>query len=199
MYFFLIVMQEISKIWRLGMSHEDREYYNDFALETRKEYEKQQIEFRATGSFTPSTRFGKLEGTNIWVRTKWEEKNGLEQEVSTYDDCAFPKRPPEYDQEYERSMAASNIRRKLKLKGLLNDDGTVKEGADVELVKKYEKALAGTGENLSEADPGQDAEEGDNELGQYMEVDDDVADDTNDQGSENEESPCIEPKHIEEI
>jgi hypothetical protein len=190
-------MSEISKIWRLGMSHEDREYYNDFALETRKEYEKQQIEFRATGSFTPSTRFGKLEGTNIWVRTKWEEKNGLEQEVSKYDVCAFPKRPPEYDQEYQRSLAASSIRRKLKLKGLLNDDGTVKDGADIELVKKYESALTGIGENLSEADPSQDIEEGDdNEVGQYMEGEDEVDDDLNDQGSENEESPSVSSNHI---
>ena len=138
-------MQEISKIWRLGMRDEDRKYYNEFAVDVRKEYEKQQIEFRATGSFTPSADFHKLDGVNVWVRSKWHEKNGLEQELAQYDSFQFPRRPAELDQRYEDQLQVSKFRRKLKLKGLLNEDLSVKDSAketDLELVKKYEHARA---------------------------------------------------------
>ena len=139
------VVQEISKIWKYGMRDEDQKYYTDFAVEARKEYEKQQIEFRATGSFTPSSNFHKLDGVNVWVRSKWDEKNGLEQELAQYDSFQFPRRPPELDQRYNDQLEVSKIRRKLKLKGLLNEDASVKDSigeSDMKLVREYENALA---------------------------------------------------------
>jgi hypothetical protein len=124
------------------MSEEDRIYYNTFANEARKEYERQVIEYRATGSYTPSQKFCRLEGTNIWV--KRHIQNGLEKEISQYPSCQFPKRPPTMDEAYERREERSIFKRKLKQKGLVNDDGTLKNALDFEelLQKEREKSLA---------------------------------------------------------
>ena len=97
------------------MSEEDRQYYNEFAMAARNEYQKQHIEYRATGTFTPSKEFHKLDGVNVWVRAAWHEKNGIEREISEYDTCLFPKRPAEFDELYERKLIASKKRRQLKL------------------------------------------------------------------------------------
>ena len=117
------------------MTDSERQYYEDLCEAARKTYERQQIEYRATGTYTKSTDILKLEGVNVWVRSAWHEKNGLEREIAGYDTVSFPKRPPEFDEQYERQLEYSKIRRKLKIKGLLNDDGTWKEGA-VDFLKK---------------------------------------------------------------
>jgi hypothetical protein len=134
--FAFIVMKEISKIWRIGMNDSDRRYYNDFAVDARQEYLKQQIEYRATGGYTPSSDFTKLDGVNVWVRAAWHEKSGLEREIVGYDSVIFPRRPPEFNEEYERRNKESILRRKLKVKDLLNDDGTLREGAAEYLEKE---------------------------------------------------------------
>eukprot|EP00980_Cylindrotheca_fusiformis_P022958 scaffold9951_cov146-Cylindrotheca_fusiformis.AAC.2 len=123
------------------MAEEDRIYYNNFATEARKEYERQVIEYRATGSYTPSLKFSRLEGTNIWVRKHIQ--NGLEKEISQYTTCQFPKRPPTMDEAYERREERSIFRRKLKQRGMVNEDGTLKNGLDFEelLQKEREKNL----------------------------------------------------------
>jgi hypothetical protein len=118
------------------MNDSDRLYYNDFSVDARKEYLNQQIEYRATGSYTPSKEFTKLDGVNVWVRAAWHEKSGLEREIVGYESVTFPKRPPEFDEEYERRSEKSKLRRKLKLKGLLNDNGTLREGAAEYLEKE---------------------------------------------------------------
>ncbi len=92
------VVREISKIWKYGMSNEDREYYNEFASEAREEYEKQHFEFRATGAYKPSTKFERLGGGDgPWVRIVMHEKNALEREISSYVTVKFPPRPETAD------------------------------------------------------------------------------------------------------
>jgi hypothetical protein len=118
------------------MNDSDRQYYMDFAVDARQEYLNQQIEFGATGTYTPSKEFTKLEGVNVWVRAAWHEKSGLEREIVGYDSVTFPKRPPELDEDYERRLKKSTMRRKLEVKDLLNDDGTLKEGAAEYLEKE---------------------------------------------------------------
>lgn len=104
-------VHEISKIWNSGMSKEDKDYYITFVREAREEYLQQQREYRATGRFTPSTTFTKLEG-GPWVRTAYHEKNALEREISSYESFDFPPRPPEMDKAYEMRMEESKRRRK---------------------------------------------------------------------------------------
>lgn len=117
------VVREISKIWKFGMSDDDREYYNEFAREAREEYEKQHFEFRATGAYKKSLVFERLGNNNVnvnvngdgddsnststdnvhghgngngngpWVRIAVHEKNALEREISNYDTVKFPPRP----------------------------------------------------------------------------------------------------------
>lgn len=134
---FMLVMQEISKIWRTGMSDDDRQYYNDFSIQARKEYSTRlQIEYRATGSFTPSDQFDILPGTNVWIRKNRLEQNGLEREISSYPTVVFPPRPPALEPEYEIRQSISRIRRKLKDRGLLNHKtGKLVPSADMEQVK----------------------------------------------------------------
>jgi hypothetical protein len=120
-------MQEISSLWKSTLTEKERTYYNDLCDEARRLYKDQQLEYRATGQYTASDAVGKLQGANVWVRIPWHEKNALEQELDTYESYVFPVRPPELDQEYERRLTESKRRRKLKLKGLLNEDGTEKE------------------------------------------------------------------------
>ena len=106
------------------MSEVDRKYYNDFAAEAKKQYEKQVIEYRATGSFTPSEECLKLDG-NVWIRKHVQNK--LEQEISRYPSCQFPKRPAKLDKAYNEREERSKFKRKLKDKGMLNEDGTLKD------------------------------------------------------------------------
>jgi hypothetical protein len=121
------------------MGEEDRNYYNDFAVDAKREYEQQVVEYRATGTYTPSKEFDKLEGVNVWVRRHFQ--NGLERELCKYTTCHFPKRPPEMDEAYERREERSKLRRKLKLKGLLNEDKTLKNGLDFEELLEQDRQL----------------------------------------------------------
>jgi hypothetical protein len=129
-------MQEISKIWRMGMSDEERQYYNDFSVEARKEYSRLQIEYRATGSFTPSGQFALLPGTNVWIKKNRLEQNGLEREISAYPVVVFPPRPPALEPEYEMRQIVIKLRRKLKDRGFLNPNtGKLGHDVDIDVVK----------------------------------------------------------------
>jgi hypothetical protein len=108
------VVQEISKIWKLGMTDAEREYYNESAREAREEYQRLHQEYRATGRYQPSRKFEKLKGVGPWVRVAWHEKNGLERELSTYETVSFPLRPPQLDEAYQQRQLESIKRRKLK-------------------------------------------------------------------------------------
>jgi hypothetical protein len=127
------VAQEISKIWNSGKI--DKDYYNTFAREVNEEYEERRVQYRATGTYQPSTRFKKLDGANIWVRIA-EPPNDLiplEREISSYETLSFPPRPPELDHQYAEREKRSLYRRKMKIKGLLSDDGTtMKDGRTFE-------------------------------------------------------------------
>ena len=118
------VVQEISKLWRIGLSDQDREFYTKFSDEARKEYDMMHLEYRATGTFRPSRKFVKLEGVGPWIHMVPEDQNDLERELVGYTTVCFPPRPPELDEAYEQRMLESKRRRKLKQKGLLNPDGT---------------------------------------------------------------------------
>ncbi|EEC46945.1 predicted protein [Phaeodactylum tricornutum CCAP 1055/1] len=120
------VVQEISKMWRIGLSDEERQYYADFCEQARVEYKQQDLEFRATGTFKPSEEFVREAGVGLWVRKTWKKKNVLEKEIAQYDTVKFPMRPPEFDEAYKKREIESKRRRKLKQKGLLNEDGTEK-------------------------------------------------------------------------
>lgn len=87
------VVQQLSKMWKYGLSAKDRAYYNDFAREAREEYKRQHTEFRATGTYTPSAMFERINGDGPWVKTVYHEKNALERELATYDRVKFAPRP----------------------------------------------------------------------------------------------------------
>jgi hypothetical protein len=77
------------------MTGADRDYYNDFAVQAKEEYDKQHEEFRATGSYKPSKIFTRLgnDANGPWVRIAHHEKNALEREISSYKNLKFPPRP----------------------------------------------------------------------------------------------------------
>jgi HMG (high mobility group) box len=108
------VVQEISKIWRYGMSEDEREYYNSFAQEAQKEYQRMHCQYRATGKYTPSDRFEKLQGVGPWVRIPWHEKNALERELATYECISFPPRPPTLDDAYEQRRLEGIRKRRIR-------------------------------------------------------------------------------------
>mmetsp|Transcript_20829 Transcript_20829/g.23789 ORF Transcript_20829/g.23789 Transcript_20829/m.23789 type:complete len:432 (-) Transcript_20829:149-1444(-) len=89
------VIQEISKIWKYGLDDDERAYYNGFSREAREEYQRLHDEYRATGQFAPPKTYERMEKVGPWVRVDWEEKNGLERELATYETVQFPLRPPE--------------------------------------------------------------------------------------------------------
>jgi hypothetical protein len=110
-----LVIQEISRLWKLSDESEHR-YYNDLADEIRAEYKTQYLEYRATGTFTPSDSFVRV--GNFWTHRRSHEKSRLEKELAGYDTVVFPPRPSEFDDEYRKRELESKRRRKLKLKGL---------------------------------------------------------------------------------
>lgn len=125
------VLQELGKIWRMGMSNEERDYFTKFATDAKTEFDQQVIEYRATGSYQPSKHFIRLDNSSVWIRK--DRPSHLEKEISSYKTIQFPKRPPELDKEYKEREMRSILKRKLKLKGLLNEDGTTfKDGVDFE-------------------------------------------------------------------
>ena len=117
------VMQEISTYWKHVMTDNQRQDYIDFADDARDEYLQQLRQFRATGTFTPSERFEKKPGANIWVRKRDLEKTTLERELDTYETYSFRPRPPELDEAYRQREEQSKLKRKLKTKGLVDDYG----------------------------------------------------------------------------
>ena len=129
------VVQELSKMWRITLSEEEREHYVQFADQARAEYNYMQLEFRATGAYRPSRKFIKLEGTGPWIHMEESDRNGLERELASYDTVQFPPRPPDLDEAYQLREMESIRRRKLKLKGLLNPDGTERTTRDPSLVR----------------------------------------------------------------
>mmetsp|Transcript_15384 Transcript_15384/g.42666 ORF Transcript_15384/g.42666 Transcript_15384/m.42666 type:complete len:321 (+) Transcript_15384:106-1068(+) len=132
------VVQQLAKIWRVGMSQDEREYFTKFADDARKEFEQQVIEYRATGSYKPSKYFKRIENTSVWVRK--DHPSPLEEEICSYETVQFPKRPPELDGEYEEREIRGIVKRKLKIKGLLNEDGkTWKDGVDFEAELEKER------------------------------------------------------------
>lgn len=117
------VVQEISKLWRIALSESEQKYYNDFAERIRKAYRVQQMEYRATGQYTPNETFKRLPG-GPWVHCDQHCRSSLEQEICTYETVKFPPRPPELDKEYAKRLEESKRKRKLKIAGRLNPDGT---------------------------------------------------------------------------
>lgn len=109
-------VSEISRLWRMALSEEEREYYHNFAEECRKEYRKLHMEFRATGYYKPSEIFERTEGTGLWFHKRPEDRNDLEKEIASYDTVLFPSRPPELNEEYQRREKQSQERRKRKLR-----------------------------------------------------------------------------------
>ena len=96
------------------MSQEEQKFYNDVADIIRMEFKKQHMEFRATGSFTPSDNFERK--GHFWTHKKQNERNALEHELDSYETVVFPPRPPEYDEEYFKRERESKRRRKFKEK-----------------------------------------------------------------------------------
>jgi len=127
------VVQEISKLWRISLSDEERHYYTDFSERAREEHRSMDMEFRSTGAFRPSRSFLKLQGVGPWIHVREEERNSLEKEIATYETVQFPPRPPEFDEAFKIRDIESKRRRKLKLKGLLNSDGTERTEPDMSL------------------------------------------------------------------
>jgi hypothetical protein len=108
------------------------------ATDAKKEFDQQVIEYRATGSYQPSKHFIRLGNSSVWIRK--DRPSPLEKEISSYETIQFPKRPPELDKEYEEREMRSILKRKLKLKGLLNEDGkTWKDGVDFEVELENER------------------------------------------------------------
>jgi hypothetical protein len=83
------VVQEFCRIWRLGISEDDSEYYGQLSTQVMDEYSRQMVEYRATGSYTPSRRFAKIDNKKVWVRVP--AGNGLEREITSYETCTFRK------------------------------------------------------------------------------------------------------------
>jgi hypothetical protein len=97
------------------------------------------IEYRATGAFTPNEEFIKVPGANVWVREP-QKQNALEQEICEYETMVFPRRPPSMDEAFAERQRRGIFRRKLRIKGLENPDGTLKDGLDFE--ELYQEHLA---------------------------------------------------------
>lgn len=142
------MVQEVSKLWRRGLSEEERNYYNRFANEAQETYNRQMIEYRATGTFTPNEEFIKVPGANVWVRQP-NKQNALEREICQYETMVFPRRPPHMDEAFAERQRRGTFRRKLRLKGLENPDGTLKDGLDFE--ELYQEHLAKEAKKSKEA------------------------------------------------
>jgi hypothetical protein len=124
-------MRRISKMWNC-LSEEEKDHYSRLAADAQLEYKSRVREYRATGAWQEFTVIERLKnkiecpeevfrerrpGNNgPWVRIPYEEKNGLEKELETYDMVIFPPRPKEMEEEHQRKMMESKERRKKKIK-----------------------------------------------------------------------------------
>lgn len=145
------VVKEISRLWRLALSDEDREYYNTFCEEIRSEYKKQHLEFRATGHYTPSETFERRDGASLWVRKNAQKKNALELEIAKYETVLFPMRPIEFDEEHRIRDLESKERRKEKLRAKAK--GLRKRKAPPESQAHEDQVACGT----NSSDPGEES------------------------------------------
>lgn len=146
------------------MNEEERQYYNKFARDARDEYERQMIEFRTTGTFTANQEFVKLPNANVWVR-KPSRRNGLEQEISTYETLNFPKRPPSMDEAYAQREQRSIFRRKLRIKGLMDPDGTMQDGLDFEeMFREHQEQKTQQAKDESEKNQNSDGANDDDDI-----------------------------------
>ena len=100
--------------------------FSDFVDECRHEYRHMQREFRATGHYTVSDRFERLDGTGLWVHKRESDKNDLEREIDTYETVIFPARPPELDEDFKQRAKSSYERRKAKMKAERKSKGNPK-------------------------------------------------------------------------
>jgi len=144
-----LAQTQICKIWKDDMSEQDRQYYMEFAQEARLEYVQQEMEYRATGYYTPSKVFQRLgnnnhnggtagggDGTTTttttttiisnssgpWVRIDPQEQNGLEREICAYRTVHFPPRPAALNEDYQWRDWRSKVVRKLKDRHILPKD-----------------------------------------------------------------------------
>lgn len=119
------------------MKPSEIDYYNKFAHDAQQIYGQQVIEYRATGSYTPSENFGPIGNSNVWVRK--DHPNPLEKEILSYDTVQFPLRPPEFDHAYEERDIRRIVKRKLKDKGKLKEDDTFESDVDFEAEVEKER------------------------------------------------------------
>jgi len=102
----------ISKQWKEVMSQSEKNYYHEMATLARNEYTTQNLEYRATGRYTPSRTLRKIPNTGLWLRL--HNKNALERELDTYETYHFPPRPPQADAAYAKRLEESKRRRREK-------------------------------------------------------------------------------------
>ena len=134
------VVQDISKIWKDKMTNTDRQYYKDFASQAQIEYKKQLQEFKATGQYQPSEKFERMEnGVGPWVKKSWNEKNGLERELSTYETVVFPARPPQLDEAYEQRRIEGIERRRAERRAKTQQGRQERERNETETVQQQQQ------------------------------------------------------------
>jgi hypothetical protein len=110
------MVQEISKMWKVTLTDQDREYYHVFVMNLKKEYHKQLIEYRATGYYTPSSKYVRNNnGIGLWTHIQKQDKNALELEIDTYETVQFPSTHLNEDEQQQR-IQSSREKRKAKIK-----------------------------------------------------------------------------------
>ena len=109
------LVQEISNMWKTSLNDRDREYYHNFYVELKKEYQQQLMEYRATGYYTPSTKYLRNHtSVGLWTHIEMSEKNALELEIATYDTVQFPSTHLN-ETEQLRRIRISQEKRRLKI------------------------------------------------------------------------------------
>jgi hypothetical protein len=109
------MVQEISNMWKASLDDTDREYYHHFYIELKKEYQQQLMEYRATGYYTPSTKYIRNHtNVGLWTHIHPADKNALEMEIATYETIQFPSSHLD-DEEQLRRIQISKEKRKLKI------------------------------------------------------------------------------------
>ena len=109
------MVQEISSMWKSSLDDTDREYYHHFYIALKLEYQQQLMEYRATGYYTPSTKYIRNHiNVGLWTHLVTSEKNPLELEIATYETIQFPSTHLD-DAAQLRRIQISQEKRKLKL------------------------------------------------------------------------------------
>jgi hypothetical protein len=108
------MVQEISNLWKSSLDSKDRDYYHNFHTKLKSEYRQQLTEYRATGYYTPSTKYIRNHtNVGLWTHIEVQDKNALELEIATYDTIHFPSTHLD-NEEQQRRINASKEKRKLK-------------------------------------------------------------------------------------